>query len=175
MGPIWGRQDPDGPHVGPMNFAIWAIHWRNSLQCLPPPSAAYMRRWTGVALVQIMAWHRTGDKPLPAPVLIHWTLDLGNKHRWNSYRNTKVFIHKKAFEYAKWLPFCPGGDELNYILAWLRSRHVYMIRKHEIISHLTATMDIKYWDNKHGILQNLNQLVVELRWRWVVTHNLIIY
>ena len=22
MGPIWGRQDPDGPHVGPMNFAI---------------------------------------------------------------------------------------------------------------------------------------------------------
>ena len=25
MGPIWGRQDPDGPHVGPMDFAIWAI------------------------------------------------------------------------------------------------------------------------------------------------------
>ena len=23
MGPIWGRQNPDGPHVGPMNFAIW--------------------------------------------------------------------------------------------------------------------------------------------------------
>ena len=23
MGHIWGRQDPDGPHVGPMNFAIW--------------------------------------------------------------------------------------------------------------------------------------------------------
>ena len=25
MGPIWGRQDPGGPHVGPMNFAIWNI------------------------------------------------------------------------------------------------------------------------------------------------------
>ena len=24
MGPIWGRHDPGGPHVGPMNFAIWA-------------------------------------------------------------------------------------------------------------------------------------------------------
>ena len=24
MGPIWGRQDPGGPHVHPMNFAIWA-------------------------------------------------------------------------------------------------------------------------------------------------------
>ena len=22
MGPIWGRHDPGGPHVGPMNFAI---------------------------------------------------------------------------------------------------------------------------------------------------------
>ena len=24
MGPIWGRQDPGGPPVGPMHFAIWA-------------------------------------------------------------------------------------------------------------------------------------------------------
>ena len=23
MGPIWGRQDPGGPHDGPMNFANW--------------------------------------------------------------------------------------------------------------------------------------------------------
>ena len=23
MGPIWGLQDPGGPHVGPMNLAIW--------------------------------------------------------------------------------------------------------------------------------------------------------
>ena len=31
MGPTWGRQDPGGPHVGPMNFAIWAVmmqSWR---------------------------------------------------------------------------------------------------------------------------------------------------
>ena len=25
MGPIWGREDPGGPHVGPMNFAIWVV------------------------------------------------------------------------------------------------------------------------------------------------------
>ena len=25
MGPIWGRQDPGGPHVRPMNFDIWDI------------------------------------------------------------------------------------------------------------------------------------------------------
>ena len=23
MGPIWDRQDPGGPHFGPMNLAIW--------------------------------------------------------------------------------------------------------------------------------------------------------
>ena len=23
MGPVWGRQDPGGSHVGPMNFTIW--------------------------------------------------------------------------------------------------------------------------------------------------------
>ena len=28
MGPIWGRQDPGGPHVGPMNFIIWVITMR---------------------------------------------------------------------------------------------------------------------------------------------------
>ena len=26
MGPIWGRQDPGGPHVGPMNIAFWDIY-----------------------------------------------------------------------------------------------------------------------------------------------------
>ena len=25
MGPTWGRQDPGGPHVGPMNCALWDI------------------------------------------------------------------------------------------------------------------------------------------------------
>ena len=25
MGPIWGRQDRGGPHVGPMNFVIWPL------------------------------------------------------------------------------------------------------------------------------------------------------
>ena len=25
MGPTWGRQDPGGTHVGPMNFAIWEV------------------------------------------------------------------------------------------------------------------------------------------------------
>ena len=35
MGPIWGRQDPGGPHVGPTNFAIWdGFLFRNIVRCL---------------------------------------------------------------------------------------------------------------------------------------------
>ena len=30
MGPIWGRQDPGGPHVGPMNPVIWDVHNESS-------------------------------------------------------------------------------------------------------------------------------------------------
>ena len=30
MGPTWGRQDPDGPHVGPMNFAIQDVDKRDT-------------------------------------------------------------------------------------------------------------------------------------------------
>ena len=28
MGPPWGRQDPCGPHVGPMNLAMWGHLWK---------------------------------------------------------------------------------------------------------------------------------------------------
>ena len=33
MGPTWGRQDPDGPHVGPMNFAIWDVTHTRMRKC----------------------------------------------------------------------------------------------------------------------------------------------
>ena len=32
VGPIWGQQDPGGPHVGPINFAIWDTSLTGALQ-----------------------------------------------------------------------------------------------------------------------------------------------
>ena len=62
-----------------------------------PPSAAYMRRWTGSVLIQAMPCRLFGVKPLPEPMLtVNWTLV--NNFRWNSSRNTKLFIHENAFE-----------------------------------------------------------------------------
>ena len=43
MGPIWGRQDPGEPHVGPVNFAIWAAYCvENSFAC---PYLVLRSRW----------------------------------------------------------------------------------------------------------------------------------
>ena len=33
IGPIWGQQDPGGPHVGPMNFAIWVGKFFRQTSC----------------------------------------------------------------------------------------------------------------------------------------------
>ena len=35
MGSIWGRQDPGGPHVGPMSFAIWVDVGARWAPCWP--------------------------------------------------------------------------------------------------------------------------------------------
>ena len=34
MGPIWGREDPGGPRVGPMNIAIWEVCEAIRSECL---------------------------------------------------------------------------------------------------------------------------------------------
>ena len=40
MEPIWGRQGPGGPHVGPMNFAIWVV-----IRCWIYAESANALRW----------------------------------------------------------------------------------------------------------------------------------
>ena len=40
-----------------------------------PPSAAYMRQYTGPAFVQVMACRRSGAKPLPELMLNYFHLN----------------------------------------------------------------------------------------------------
>ena len=42
MGPIWGRQDPGGPHVGPMNLAIYDIISCGYMENLPLDKCYFM-------------------------------------------------------------------------------------------------------------------------------------
>ena len=43
VGSIWGRQDPGGPHVGHMDFAIWELQL---LLYLNPENEYYCTSWS---------------------------------------------------------------------------------------------------------------------------------
>ena len=55
-----------------------------------PRSAAYMRRWAGSALVQIMACPMIGTKPLSEPIR--------NNFQWSRKQNSHSFIQENALE-----------------------------------------------------------------------------
>ena len=64
MGPTWGRQDPGGPHVGPMNFAIWV--------CRAKKGTLRLGRWTS-----------------PHHLTTH-TMKFGNITTWNKIIRTRT-------------------------------------------------------------------------------------
>ena len=67
-----------------------------------PPSAPYMRLWTGSTLVQIMACRLLGTKPLPQP-MIHFA-------NWTNSNEIRIKIqnfHSRKWIW-KWRQFCLG-------------------------------------------------------------------
>ena len=46
MGPIWGRQDPGGSHVGPMNSAIWECPQRSGEPAQYIKMSSYQYRYS---------------------------------------------------------------------------------------------------------------------------------
>ena len=84
---------------------------------LSPLSAAYMHRWIGSALVQVMACCLFGTKQIPEPIGL-----LGTNF-------SKIWIGILSFSFkemclnmssAKLRPFCPGGDGLISNLTTVR-------------------------------------------------------
>ena len=49
MGPTWGQQDPGGPHVGPMNLAIWEGFSGDDLPLLTAPEDVIMTAFTATS------------------------------------------------------------------------------------------------------------------------------
>ena len=72
---------------------------------LPPHSAAYVRRWIGSALLQIMVCRLFGTKPLSGQTfryseeLSPGPLVYRNTPQWNFNQNRNVFIHGNTSEY----------------------------------------------------------------------------
>ena len=69
--PIWTGL----PHWGQDKMATISQMTRSQWINSSPPSASYMRRWTGSALAQVMACPLFGAKPLPEPMLSYCQLD----------------------------------------------------------------------------------------------------
>ena len=91
MGPIWGRQDPGGPHIGPMNFALWT-HSVESVclsdcineymyVCITHPAGNELKRITGYHVIS------TEYKCINMPI---WILC-----RLYSIKKTKLFYDKR--------------------------------------------------------------------------------
>ena len=84
IGPIWGRQDPGGPHVGPMNFAIWAVP-----SCVVPthmdPVMATRNNECNIH-VKASSYNEVMVNALSAPTLplkwvsvcVSWTMEIGS-------------------------------------------------------------------------------------------------
>ena len=62
----------------------------------PPPCAAYMHRWTGSVLVQIMACSVPNHYLNQCWLIVNWALR--NTLQWNSNWNRKLFIHENVLE-----------------------------------------------------------------------------
>ena len=84
MGPIWGRQDPGGPYVGPMNLAIW------DLLILVDYSSVTSLKWHGVGLVVSSVTH-----PIVRNVNIINNSLYDSRSPWLGTRSNVWRIHRK--------------------------------------------------------------------------------
>ena len=116
-----------------------------------PRSAAYVRRWIGSALLQIMVCRLFGTKPLsgqkfcysqelsPGPLVYR------NKLQWNFNQNRKLFIHGNASEYI----VCEmaailsrGGGWAN----WTRIKHAVWPSKCIFNTHVWINLYQFHWN-----------------------------
>ena len=84
-----------------------------------PLSAAYMPRWNGTALLQVLACHQFGAKPLPEPMLTNCQF---HPYLGTNFSEIQIEIQNLSFMKmhlkmlsVKWQPFCPEGYELRLI------------------------------------------------------------
>ena len=96
-----------------------------------PPSAAYMRQWTESALVQVMACHLFGVKPLHKPMLTYCQLNPQEQTSVKFESTYKTFHSRKCIwekSSVKWWPFCKGKwvDTIRWLLLVFQSWHPVM-------------------------------------------------
>ena len=84
MGPIWGRQDPGGPHVGPMNLVIWVDQYH---ACWRHITRQIARPWFNIKM-------HCGDK---------MTVRSSYLHNRISYTGKMTSLYWKSLQDSWWL------------------------------------------------------------------------
>ena len=112
-----------------------------------PPSAAYMRQWTGLSLIHAMACRC---------VIVSWTL--GNKFLWNLNRISIILSQENVFENV----VCQNGG--NFVQEVMRS--LYPIWLSILATPITVTSSAVCWTlliiSWMAICDNYNRLLLLL-------------
>ena len=128
MGPIWGRRDPDGPHVGPMNFAIWdGFRWIIQKPLIRSITRIYT---TDHWFIVLISFHAT-NPPAPFPKRLYHEIQddfIYNKgrHRVSTlpvYNGTDASISDRKFPELKKTPLKPMWNSTRKILQQFYAPH----------------------------------------------------
>ena len=93
MGPIWGRQVPGGPHVGPMHFAIWEVmlYREAGIESVPhtsPPQYETLRPFMVIyGVIYVWITTRINSKSNPCDVVFDryklvWSKKMPGKYQY---------------------------------------------------------------------------------------------
>ena len=132
-----------------------------------PHSAAYVCRWIGSALLQIMVCRLFGTKPLSGQTfrysqkLSPGPLVYRNKLQWNFNQNRKFFIHGNASEYivcemAAILSRGGGGGGGGGGAYWTRIKHAVWPSKCIVNTHVWINLYQFHWNVLWKVTMTLN-------------------
>ena len=115
MGPIWGRKGPGGPHVGPMNFAIWV--WLYSW--------TFFGYWCLYASVNSITNNIMAPSVFPVKLFNHWPMRheavISNMQLLNTFHLFIPSLHDVK------LPWCKSTKNVP--------DYQWNVRRHQWIYH----------------------------------------
>ena len=151
MGPIWGRQDPGGPHIGPMNFAIWDRKLFRAItsglsQAFPIVSSrphysdvimsAKASQITGVWIVHLTVCSGANQRDIKAPR--HWPLC--GKFTGDQQKGS---VTRKMFSFDDVITANDAINGSERCVAWLAPSHIWTIY-YSLLIGLLVTHPVKF-------------------------------
>ena len=124
IGPIWGWQDPDGPHVGPMNFAIRApSQYPKRRLFVRSRKVSKPRDWYFKLSYRFEIWQAHRQHCCRSACEISERSD-NSKYKSRGFETLRDLTERRLFGY--WdgaLGFSPLSQQMSYCLMVLGHQH----------------------------------------------------